>query len=306
MRLTCPTCGATYEIDASVLPPGGRDVQCSNCGSTWFQEPAAARDDPKPQPAPAPASPPAPEPAADTAAQASDAAAAVPSSAPRRKRPDEAVLDVLRQEREHEARARARDEAQEEVLTAPPPAAVPPAVEPDENDDSPEANARRERARVAAAAALARSRKRAANRAGKREVEPEQSLQDADVQTQDAIAAALDHAADDSVELDDHPRDAMGEKRDTVTEQDAQDTAPSSRKSLLPDIEEINSSLRPDERAAEQAAAAEEAVAVAETRSGFRMGFSVVVLFVLATVCRPESVSRRKFGSKTMTVGCSD
>ena len=37
MRLICPNCDAEYEVDASVIPEAGRDVQCSNCGHTWFQ-----------------------------------------------------------------------------------------------------------------------------------------------------------------------------------------------------------------------------------------------------------------------------
>lgn len=37
MRLTCPNCGAQYEVPAEVIPSEGRDVQCSNCGDTWFQ-----------------------------------------------------------------------------------------------------------------------------------------------------------------------------------------------------------------------------------------------------------------------------
>ncbi len=39
MRLICPNCDARYEVDASLVPASGRDVQCSNCGKTWFQEP---------------------------------------------------------------------------------------------------------------------------------------------------------------------------------------------------------------------------------------------------------------------------
>ncbi len=39
MRLICPNCDARYEVDASLIPSSGRDVQCSNCGKTWFQEP---------------------------------------------------------------------------------------------------------------------------------------------------------------------------------------------------------------------------------------------------------------------------
>ncbi|KPA21587.1 hypothetical protein shim_22940 [Shimia sp. SK013] len=37
MRLTCPNCGAQYEVPDDVIPAEGRDVQCSNCGDTWFQ-----------------------------------------------------------------------------------------------------------------------------------------------------------------------------------------------------------------------------------------------------------------------------
>ncbi len=37
MRLICPNCGAQYEVPDDVIPASGRDVQCSNCGNTWFQ-----------------------------------------------------------------------------------------------------------------------------------------------------------------------------------------------------------------------------------------------------------------------------
>lgn len=37
MRLICPNCDAQYEVGAGVIPLSGRDVQCSNCGQTWFQ-----------------------------------------------------------------------------------------------------------------------------------------------------------------------------------------------------------------------------------------------------------------------------
>ncbi len=45
MRLICPNCDAQYEVDDAVIPDGGRDVQCSNCGHTWFQEPNKLEDD---------------------------------------------------------------------------------------------------------------------------------------------------------------------------------------------------------------------------------------------------------------------
>ena len=37
MRLVCRNCDAEYEVDDTAIPPGGRDVQCSNCGHGWFQ-----------------------------------------------------------------------------------------------------------------------------------------------------------------------------------------------------------------------------------------------------------------------------
>lgn len=40
MRLTCPNCTAQYEVEDSVIPAAGRDVQCSACGHIWFQYPA--------------------------------------------------------------------------------------------------------------------------------------------------------------------------------------------------------------------------------------------------------------------------
>ena len=37
MRLICPNCDAQYEVPDEGMPAAGRDVQCSNCGQTWFQ-----------------------------------------------------------------------------------------------------------------------------------------------------------------------------------------------------------------------------------------------------------------------------
>ncbi|WP_198665135.1 zinc-ribbon domain-containing protein [Tropicimonas sp. IMCC34011] len=37
MRLICPNCGAQYVVDDAAVPDEGRDVQCSSCGHSWFQ-----------------------------------------------------------------------------------------------------------------------------------------------------------------------------------------------------------------------------------------------------------------------------
>lgn len=68
MRLTCPSCGAEYEVDDSLIPAAGREVECAACGHGWHQPgpqtrivlgeehavaPAAAPPDlPEPPPAP--------------------------------------------------------------------------------------------------------------------------------------------------------------------------------------------------------------------------------------------------------------
>ena len=57
MRITCPNCGAQYEVPDEVIPAEGRDVQCSNCGDTWYQyhpdhEPAEAEQPPVAEPDP--------------------------------------------------------------------------------------------------------------------------------------------------------------------------------------------------------------------------------------------------------------
>jgi predicted Zn finger-like uncharacterized protein len=43
MRLICPVCSAQYDVDADLIPPGGRDVECSACGKVWFVGPGRLR-----------------------------------------------------------------------------------------------------------------------------------------------------------------------------------------------------------------------------------------------------------------------
>lgn len=69
MRLTCPSCGAEYEVDDSLIPAVGREVECAACGHGWHQPgpqtrivlgeehavaPAAAPPPDLPEPPPAP------------------------------------------------------------------------------------------------------------------------------------------------------------------------------------------------------------------------------------------------------------
>jgi predicted Zn finger-like uncharacterized protein len=126
MRLICPNCGAQYEIDAALLPEGGRDVQCSACGHTWFQHPdtleadladelgVTAPAEPRAEAA-APPSRPAPELEHVSEPEPDDAPEpelqAPPPERRRPRRPDEAALAILREEAEREAEVRRREAA---------------------------------------------------------------------------------------------------------------------------------------------------------------------------------------------------
>lgn len=259
MRLVCPNCGAQYEVPDEVIPEAGRDVQCSNCGHTWFQANPdddrglaadlgqAERDEewtppapPPPDPEPADPEPDDPEPEDETpqeddtidgpdavgapelgdTAPADDEGEEEPPIA-RRRRLDPEVASVLREEAEKEARARAADGP---GLESQPDLGL---QEPEELDE------REKRAREA--------RERMARMRG--EADPD-----------DAAAAAAANA---------------------------------SRRNLLPDIDEINSTLRStSERRTSAVEEAERDVEPDTRRSGgFRRGFLLAILvFALALV----------------------
>ena len=213
MRLICPNCDAQYEVPDEVMPVAGRDVQCSNCGQTWFQhhpdhepeEVTDGLDDPAPAPDEEVSPPPPPPP---------------PQPEPERRQLDPSVADILRQEAEAEQEARKRRQA--ETLESQPDLGLGDVA--DEEDDADR------RAREA--------RERMARMRGE---EPSVS---------DAAATAA----------------AMGSRRD-----------------LLPDIEEINSTLRSSsERASGTEGAGDmEMTAQAPRKRSFRNGFLLIVLIFL-------------------------
>ncbi len=141
MRLTCPNCGAIYEVPDNVIPEDGRDVQCSNCAHTWFQGPATPTD--PAEEAPAPVEEPqeqvtepeasaddeiSPEEMLDRLAAEEEAeselptepddefedeeGAPAPTAMPMRRELDPMVREVLRQEAQYEADRRAKDDGE--------------------------------------------------------------------------------------------------------------------------------------------------------------------------------------------------
>ncbi|MEO1778851.1 MAG: zinc-ribbon domain-containing protein [Pseudomonadota bacterium] len=222
MRLICPNCDAQYEVVDDVIPAEGRDVQCSNCGQTWFQhhpdqapieeaptdlppdlaEPddAPGLDEERRAPPPPPDVAPEPEPEPE------------PAQTLQQRSIDPDVADILREEAARETQARAGQALE---------------TQPDLGLDSAESDGDR-RARQA--------RERMARLRG-------------ETPTTDPTEAAATAAA-------------IG-----------------SRRELLPDIEEINSTLRSSgERAAEPSP---EAVETATKRSGFGRGFLLMVVLAL-------------------------
>jgi predicted Zn finger-like uncharacterized protein len=249
MRLTCPNCDAQYEVPAEVMPPEGRDVQCSNCGQTWFQaHPDHPQDPPEdwqapledeevvstapqrePDPVPEPEHEHAPVPDHEPDPEESDPAlheAPVPHEpevpaepAPvARRELDPSVAEVLRAEAELEAQARRNEAA---VMESQPELGLP-----DTSDDA----ARRAR----------EAQERMAKMRGIYDDDP----------SDDSAATAVSSTS-------------LGARRD-----------------LLPDIEEINSTLRSNSSRSPAADPGQTAqIEVREKRSS-RLGFSLTVALV--------------------------
>ncbi|MFO7757407.1 MAG: zinc-ribbon domain-containing protein [Roseovarius sp.] len=93
MRLTCPNCGAQYEVPETAIPEAGRDVQCAACGEAWVQHRPGAASSPNEH---GPAKP-------------EDASAQEPQAAPAQRRLDPEVADILRAEAARERAQRAAE-----------------------------------------------------------------------------------------------------------------------------------------------------------------------------------------------------
>ncbi len=221
MRLTCPNCGAQYEVPDDVIPQDGRDVQCSNCGTTWFQ----------PHPSmevPETAEPEASEPIVTTEEPAAtmpaedDLPEQIPTAAePKPRDLDPEVKDILQEEAAHETRMRAEESGGLETQ---------PDLGLDDTTDDAERRAEEARARM------------------ERLKGP-----DAEPSIEDAVATAT--AA-----------------------------AKNSRRDRLPDIDEINSSLRRSEtptRPIEETDTLSEEV---KRKRGFARGFAIPLLIVALLV----------------------
>lgn len=252
MRLICPNCGAQYEVSDDVIPVAGRDVQCSNCGHTWFEHPgaseAAEAGDPLPPPVPAPT--PAAYPEFDTPAD------------PEREPDFEPVP-------EHQATDQTPTDA---ILPEPTPREDPP-VDPGI-----------EQTVLTAAGLQRRSLSPDLAEILRQEAEHEAAARAAEAPARNAQQAETTSAVDLDDQRGEEARRRMarmrGEAAPAISAPPA--ATPTARRELLPDIEEINSSLRSTTDRNGQAAAAEPAVQ--QRKRGARFGFSTIMLLVAILV----------------------
>ncbi len=231
MRLVCPNCGAQYEVDDRLIPESGRDVQCSNCGHTWFQHPAGH----------------APEAAGETAEAA----------------PEPAEPDTPPQTDES-----APPESAPETETAPEPepeSEEPRAEEPGEDTPPPEATATPRALDENLGALL---REEAEREARARAHERQQ------IETQEELGLEEAETAEVAAQ------ERMARLRGLDSEEDSASAGEAgTRRDLLPDIDEINSSLT--------SIGSEEVVddfAEPARRGGFGRGFVLMLLLALIAV----------------------
>ncbi|MBT8411581.1 MAG: zinc-ribbon domain-containing protein [Octadecabacter sp.] len=232
MRLICPNCGAQYEVAEDVIPQGGRDVQCSNCGHTWFEEPGASERD---------------EQAAMQQAEEPQAALSEPDPEPKA-------------EPETEAEPEAEVEAEPEPERKP---------EPEAETEKTPSQAREIDPQVADILREEAAFEQAARRSEAQSIETQPDL-------------GLEDSSDTEDQRTREARDRLarlrGEPEAGSAAAAAAIAANAPRRELLPDIEEINSTLRSDTG---RASSDEEAFEDPAPRSGFRRGFMSVVVAAL-------------------------
>lgn len=252
MRLVCPNCEAKYEVPEDAIPETGRDVQCANCGHAWFQMRSRAETA-----APAPVTPSAPvvEPAPVPAAPA--AAVEQPVVEPEPEPETVAPADVG-PVAEPMAEPVAEVAAELSASVVGPAEAEPVEVDDVDAPEAPEAPAAAAAAGAAGYAVddsvLAILREEAEREARARQAEAARPLE---TQPDLGIEQAMPVAA-------------------KVPDVVAEDPALVARRTRLPDVEEINSTLRPSDVLVEESAP-EAIPAAADGRSSFRSGFLLVL-----------------------------
>ncbi len=265
MRLICPNCGAQYEVGDDVIPSAGRDVQCSNCGHTWFEIPGGSEAAEAGIDLPEPATAQQPQPAARSVA---DPVIAQPELAAFVWQDEDAADDSTESDAET---------AEDDDADQPPEHASPTdEYEEDGNDNSDIAAA------IAAVTVATPQRREIAPEVA--EILQEEAARE-DERRRANIRATLEtqpdlgiDAADPDAQRIEESRRRMARMRGETAPTPGADTT-GSRRDLLPDIEEINSTLRATTQRADMAD--DPPLHGNERRRGFRFGFGTMVLIAV-------------------------
>ncbi len=276
MRLVCPNCEAKYEVPDDAIPDSGRDVQCANCGHAWFQTRSRAVSAITPlteaveTPA-AVAAAPEPEVTSDVTAEAPAPVAETVAADPRK---TDTVETVEPPAPATEAET-PNDEATAKAIDAAP--ALP---EPEE-ELAAEVAAPAVDEKVLSILREEAEREEEARRVEVRKTGAMQAEADSQMQVQPDLG--VDAAGVTGALTATQRRLAMlkGEDPDAPPPEPPR---PAARRDLLPDVEEINSTLQPGE-GGDPDAEIDALPDLTRGRSSFRSGFFLVfLLFIVAAV----------------------
>jgi predicted Zn finger-like uncharacterized protein len=278
MRLICPNCGAQYEVPDDVIPEEGRDVQCSNCGHTWLEQPGKSEADefdtmPEFEP----------EPHTEDAAIAAFDDDVLPIDVD----PDPIVAPEPEPEPvQDDAPEPVEDDLEDEVADFEMPAAQP---EPEAEPDIPDAELE-----------LAPAPSRPTRPVRRRPLDPEvaeilreeaereksrrQAEANSDMQSQSELSLDPSPLPVEEQRAEEARRRVSRLKGEepSVAAAMAEDRS-ARRRELLPDIEEINSSLRSTSERGEPSPVPNDTAP--PVRRGFRLGFFSVILLAAIAAC---------------------
>jgi hypothetical protein len=267
-----------------MIPDDGRDVQCSACGHTWFQLPEGVELPPEPEPAEETEAATDGEAVEETAEETIEETLEVAVEAefseesPAEDDAEEAATSALEAATE-QAEATYEDFAEPVSDTEPSPVAAEEEAEPATPPLPPRPSEKLDET------ILDMLREEARRETDARRAEQAQALE-----TQPELG--LTEAAEPADRPGQRARMAQVGVDETDADMDEEIVPPGSRGDLLPDIEEINSTLRPASEHPEAAEIADPVAVEARQRTGFRWGFTLMIvlaaLLVIAYVFAPQ------------------
>ncbi|NHM17180.1 zinc-ribbon domain-containing protein [Tritonibacter mobilis] len=304
MRLICPNCGAQYEVPEDVIPENGRDVQCSNCGDTWFQPsaqmladqneaespPAAPARQPEPEPEPEPEyAEPEPDPVPEPRAGPADPA---PEPAPVAEPEPEPAEETWPRSPAPEA-AEAQEQWHEDPDAPEHPEDTP------AYDDTPEPEPEPEPVEAHAAAPAKRRLDPEISRVLREEAMREEALRSGRDGLETQTEMGLDDLSEDEAtrrarQSQERVARMRGEEPAATAEPVAEPAAdrpaaaerpaphPGSRRGLLPDIEEVATDAPGEPKSATPPPV--DVAAPAPRKSGFSRGFILVILLMVVAI----------------------